>query len=157
MAVAATVVVAMAGLAAPAQANPAPSDGAYEWALTCYESGYVAWDWLDNGSVIAGQGGSSTCAYPTGSGTRPWNATGFTVALITQVCGVSSPKFPPTLVCDYGSNVVEKSFGVGKAFKVALSSSAGPLKHCSFDLFSGWNCYQVKVTAQFDFQANASP
>ena len=84
-------------IALSAMPGPALAAGTYAWTLTCNTGGNypgvasASWDWLQDGQVIVGAGGTAAC-YGGGGGTRPTNANGFTVILTAQAGSKQSSK-----------------------------------------------------------------
>jgi hypothetical protein len=100
----------------PALAGPA-SAASYAWTLTCKADGGSAsasWDWLQDGQVIAGAGGTAGCG-GSGGGTRPANANGVTVTLTATAC---------TRDCTEHSKSATVSFDPAGGFSLTLKSSA---------------------------------
>lgn len=140
----------------PAGAAPSAADGAFGWTLVCdgdLIGASVAWQWLQDGQVMSGEGGLASCystansdASASGGGVRPANATGFTAEL-TQASDTAS---------------VTKTFSVGKAFGAQLQTAVNEdfvIKNHSGNckiIPCGVTHITIKAGAQFSFSANAS-
>lgn len=106
----------------PALAGSASAASSYSWTLACkvsgtgYGSASVSWDWLQDGVVITGAGGTGSCG-GSGGGTRPASANGITATLSVQACVLYNP-------CTYNSVSGNQSFDPSGSFKFSLKASA---------------------------------
>lgn len=107
-----TLLVLSAFAVAPSSAQSSAS-----WSLDCMGigTGAVSWNWLLDGAVISGAGGSVTCTGTmtlTGANARPANANGFSAALRASAGDKDAIQS------------VSRSFDASKSFQVKTSASA---------------------------------
>jgi len=124
----ATAVLAI--MALPVLAGPA-SAASYAWTLTCRVGGdfpgaaSASWDWLQDGQVIEGAGGTAICG-ESGGGDRPANANGIAASLTATAFVVGGPLKSVT-------REVTKSFDPTDSFQLSLHASASSTgKFCFF-------------------------
>ena len=107
-------IIVLPGLAGPASA------ASYAWTVTCKGDAYgtASWDWLQDGQVITGAGGSARCYRESvsGGGDRPASANGFTARVCAEPWGWSvSP--------DTCGKTVTESFDPSGRYSVTLKAS----------------------------------
>jgi len=134
----------------PSLAGPV-SASSYTWTLMCRVGGdfpggaRASWDWLQDGQVIGGAGGTGYCG-EGGSGDRPANADGVTVSLLAQA-------YVPGLGGGFKivTRDVTKSFDPADGFQLTLHASASiAAKVCSFgDLVTSCDVQHSSVHARF--------
>jgi len=136
------VVLAIVVLAGLAGAATAAKSASYSWTLRCTGShggSTTSWDWLQNGQVISGAGGTASCS-DRGHGTRPTNANGITASLTAWVSGL------------IGGDSVTKSatlsFDPTKSFELRIDASVTAFV-CDRSLH-GPGCTFVTEAATFD-------
>ncbi len=124
------------------------AQGSASWTLDCKGngSGLVSWNWLRDGVVISGAGGSATCSGTTlltGTSARPANANGLGVTLSALLPDDGHTKSPM------------KAFGSGQVVKVRLSVSVNNEEWSWGCIWPGacfWSHLHLQESVQFSFQ-----